>query len=421
MTTLSNAQEEFDRHLAPYAVSHSNSLGRFFPEPSASDRTEFQRDATRIVHSSAFRRLQYKTQVFSNHEGDLFRTRLTHSLEVAQISKASAVALHLNEDLTETLALAHDLGHAPFGHLGQSALNEAMKKNDGFEHNFQALRIVDQLERAYVDHPGLNLLYESREGILKHCSANNAKLLLTEAELSGDVLLAKIANRFLPDKTRQGFSHKSPSLEAQLTDWCDAVAYTHADMEDAVTMNILSLDQISASIPLFHSAMDKLTVENGPPKKGDEALYAKVASGLMMKQALGDLIDHSRLAIEDSKVETIDDVRHSEAIIGFSPDFLERHHNPFKSFLLNEVYTHPDVEKWRSQQHELIRKLFSDIVANPNLVAGFDKDSQQSFHRQLCDYLANMTDRSVLLEVKRVNGLMESNSARKALVKRNKL
>ena len=175
MSKTLNAQQEFDSRLAPYAARHDNSMGRRCEEASASDRNEFQRDSTRVMHSSAFRRLQYKTQVFSNHMGDLFRTRLTHSLEVAQVSRASARALRLNEDLVETLALAHDLGHAPFGHLGQDALDHAMRGHGGFEHNLQALRIVDELEKAYIDFDGLNLLQESREGILKHCSANNAR------------------------------------------------------------------------------------------------------------------------------------------------------------------------------------------------------------------------------------------------------
>ena len=182
MTQPQTPQAEFDSRMAPYAARHDNSLGRRYAEPSVSDRNEFQRDSTRVMHSSGFRRLQYKTQVFSNHEGDLFRTRLTHSLEVAQISRASARALKLNEDLVETLALAHDLGHAPFGHLGQDALNDAMRTKGGYEHNFQALRVVDELEKAYTSFDGLNLLFEAREGILKHCSAKNARVLQDQAD-----------------------------------------------------------------------------------------------------------------------------------------------------------------------------------------------------------------------------------------------
>lgn len=415
MEIIGESVQEFDSKLAPYASRHDNGLGRRFAESSAADRNEFQRDSTRVMHSSAFRRLQYKTQVFSNQEGDLFRTRLTHSLEVGQVSRASARALRLNEDLVETLALAHDLGHAPFGHLGQDVLDLAMKEHGGFEHNLQALRIVDHLEKAYISFEGLNLLYESREGILKHCSANNARLLSKQADESGDPLLGTLVDRFLPEGERK-FSYKSPSLEAQLTDWCDAVAYTHADMEDAVTMGILTLGQLADEVPLFKQAYDLLAKKDGVPKKGQEAVYAKVASGVMMKLALSNLIENSKLAIDESKVETIEDVRNSCAIIRFSPDFHDLHHIPFKRFLRREVYSHPEVDKWRVMQKEMMRKLFSDLAANPGF-AEFDKGPKSEFHRRLCDHLSSMTDRSATKEFQRVKELVESKSARRALSK----
>lgn len=415
MKIIGESVKEFDSKLAPYATRHDNSLGRRFAESSAADRNEFQRDSTRVMHSSAFRRLQYKTQVFSNQEGDLFRTRLTHSLEVAQVSRASARALRLNEDLVETLALAHDLGHAPFGHLGQDALDLAMKDHGGFEHNLQALRIVDHLEKAYISFEGLNLLYESREGILKHCSASNARLLSRQAVENDDPLLGTLIDRFLPEDERK-FKYKSPSLEAQLTDWCDAVAYTHADMEDAVTMGILTLNQLADEIPLFKQAYDMLTKKDGVPKKGQDPVYAKVASGVMMKLALSNLIENSKLAIGESKVETIEDVRNSRAIIRFSPDFHDLHHIPFKRFLRREVYSHPEVDKWRVMQKEMMRKLFSDLAANPGF-AEFDKGPKSEFHRRLCDHLSSMTDRSATKEFQRVKELVESKSARKALSK----
>lgn len=415
--TPTSAQEEFDSRLALYAVRHDNSLGRRYAESSALDRNEFQRDSTRVMHSSAFRRLQYKTQVFSNHEGDLFRTRLTHSLEVAQVSRASARALRLNEDLVETLALAHDLGHAPFGHLGQDALNEAMKTKGGYEHNFQALRVVDELERAYTSFNGLNLLFESREGILKHCSAKNARLLQDQAASTKDPLLAKIVERFLSAEDKAGHASRSPSLEAQLTDWCDAIAYTHADMEDAVTMGVLTLEQLSDGVPLFRAAYDMLCKKSGAPRKGDEPLYAKEISGMMMKHALSDLIDNSRVLLRQSKVETIADVRASGELIGFGAEFLETHHIPFKRYLREEVYHHPNVERWRSQQKDMMLLVFAELSANPSWVSGFDKDDKRGLHRQLCDHIAAMTDRSFTKEFERVCELAASKGARKALRK----
>ena len=413
-----NTQEEFDSRLASYAAKHGNSRGRKFSEIAAPDRNEFQRDSSRVMHSSAFRRLQYKTQVFSNHMGDLFRTRLTHSLEVAQVTRASARALNLNEDLVETLALAHDLGHAPFGHLGQDALNHAMKDFGGFEHNWQALRVVDELERAYIDFHGLNLLFESREGILKHCSAANARLLKAKAKSDGDEGLSHLVDRFLPENERDNPHLKSPSLEAQLTDFCDAIAYTHADMEDAVTMGVLTLEQLSDEVPLFKAAYDIVkNTQNRKEKKGENLapLYAKVVSGLMMKQALKDLIDTSRDSIKSSGVLTIEDVRAHSSLITFSAEFLSEHHIPFKRFLRKEVYTHPDVEQWRTQQYELVLTLFSELNANPKWLTSYEKNESRSFQRQLCDYLSGLTDRSVMQEFDRLKELSDNKSARKAI------
>jgi dGTPase len=414
-------KKDFDAKLAPYAARHDNSLGRRHGEPAASDRNEFQRDATRITHSAAFRRLQYKTQVFSNHDGgDLFRTRLTHSLEVAQVSRSAARSLRLNEDLAETLALAHDLGHAPFGHLGQDALGDAMRDKGGFEHNLQSLRIVDELEKAYIGHPGLNLLFESREGILKHCSRNNARMLSKQAAEAGDQGLALLVNRFLPEDERKGPSYRSPSLEAQTTDWCDAIAYTHADMEDAVTMKVLTLDALADGVPLFKAAYDAVRQREGAPKPGQEPLFAKVVSGVMMKQALANLVDSSKETLEKSAVASIEDVRKSPALIGFSPEFLTQHHRPFKHFLHDQVYTHPDVEKWRGQQQAILENLFINLAENPSWVKAFDKSDKRGVDRQLCDYLASLTDYSALQEFKRVQELMSSKSARSALGRRKK-
>lgn len=410
-----SAQAEFDSRLAPYAARHDNTFGRRHPESSAKDRNEFQRDSTRVTHSSAFRRLQYKTQVFSNHEGDLFRTRLTHSLEVAQISRACSRSLRLNEDLAETISLGHDLGHAPFGHLGQDALNEAMKEAGGFEHNIQALRVADQLERAYTGFAGLNLLFESREGLLKHCSPKNAKALLAQAKATGDYSLALLAEKFLGGEARPAGTFRSASLEAQVTDWCDEIAYTHADMEDAVTMGVLKLDQLQEAVPLFKPAYETLRRRSGSPMRGAEPLYAKEVSGMMMKLALSDLIQHSQARIKGSGVASISEVRAASTLIGFSPGFLEEQHLPFKRFLREQVYTHPDVEQWRSQQKEMMKMIFGVLCANPGWISGFDKNDERGLHRQLCDHIAGMTDRSFIKEFERVRELSELHGLRKTL------
>ena len=418
MGTQLSAKQEFDGRLAPYAARHDNSHGRRHREPSASDRNEFQRDATRVIHSLAFRRLQYKTQVFSNHEGDLFRTRLIHSLEVAQVSRACARSLRLNEDLAETIALGHDLGHAPFGHLGQDALNEAMRETGGFEHNFQALRVVDALEKAYTGFDGLNLLFESREGLLKHCSPRNARILMEQAQASGDERLGKLAERFLSTEERPERAHRSSSLEAQVTDLCDEIAYTHADMEDAVTMGVLSLDRLREEIPLFAQSYDALRKRSGAPKRGSEALFAKEISGMMMKCALTDLIKNTQREIDQSGVSSIEDVRSRSPLAGFGAAFLKVHHLPFKSFLNQAVYHHPEVQRWRSQQRELMLRVFRELHAHPAWIEGFDKGDKRGLDRQLCDHIASMTDRSFLKEFERVRELGESQGARKAMTRK---
>src|SRR6476620_4490523 len=226
---------DFEAYLAPYAARSAHSRGRRFPEAASSSRTAFQRDRDRIVHSGAFRRLEYKTQVFVNHEGDLFRTRLTHSIEVAQIARSIARNLLLNEDLVEAISLAHDLGHTPFGHAGQDALDECMKPFGGFEHNLQSLRVVDELEERYAAFPGLNLTFETREGILKHCSFANAKQL-------GDV-----GERFI--------KREQPSLEAQIANLADEIAYNNHDLDDGLRAGLITLDELQV-VPLFQRAFE---------------------------------------------------------------------------------------------------------------------------------------------------------------------
>ena len=373
---------DYDAKLATYAVRHDNTMGRRHSEKGAADRNEFQRDCSRIIHCSSFRRLQYKTQVFANHEGDLFRTRLTHSMEVAQISRSTARAMRLNEDLAETLALAHDLGHAPFGHLGQQILNDLMAEHGGFEHNLQALRLVDELEKPYLEYEGLNLLFETREGILKHCSVQDAKGL------------GLVAQRFLPESEGGSPSYQSPSLEAQLTDLCDAIAYTHADLEDGIRQGIIELEKAEECVPGFGKRMAELRKQYGKMPKGSENRFVRVATGIMMKEALKDLVETSQAALLSKGVKTLEEVKSSPKLIAFSPEFRSKVHLPFKQFLRKELYQHPDVDRGRIQQKELLKQLFSAFEKNPSKwIPDFDAKDPRGAYRQIADYLSGMTDR----------------------------
>lgn len=379
---------EKDSQLASYAVKHATSRGRAVSEPSAADRNEFQRDCSRIIHSRAFRKLQYKTQVFANHEGDLFRTRLTHSMEVAQVARAVARELLLNEDLSETLALAHDLGHAPFGHVGQDVLNGLMHDHGGFEHNLQGLRIVDNLERPYVNYDGLNLLFETREGILKHCSAKNAESL------------GSVGQRFLRGRPGGDDKYVSPSLEAQTVDLSDAIAYTHADIEDGINMGILTFDQVRKELPLFEAAWK--TVKASSPgilhKKSNESRIVRVVCGLMMKDAVADLVATTRQNVKNSGVASVDDVRASPPLAGMSPDAFANHLKT-KGFLRKNLYSHSDVDRVRDQQREVLATLFSSYEKTPKLMKdSYDPESPLGLHKQICDYIAGMTDRFAVAE-----------------------
>ncbi|MFP5307014.1 MAG: deoxyguanosinetriphosphate triphosphohydrolase, partial [Gammaproteobacteria bacterium] len=281
--------------LAPYAADDRRSRGRRHPEGSPGHRSEYQRDRDRIIHSAAFRRLEYKTQVFINHEGDLFRTRLTHSIEVAQIARTIARNLGLNEELCEAISLAHDLGHTPFGHAGQDALNACMKPFGGFEHNAQSLRVVDQLEDKYAEFRGLNLTFDTREGILKHCSAARARRL-------GDV-----AERFL--------ARTQPSLEAQLANRADEIAYSNHDIDDGLRARLLTLEQLREA-PLFRRHHDDVLKRYGEisPKQQRHETTRRIINTLVV-----DLTETSRRALADTGVSSIDDVRaRREPLIRFS-------------------------------------------------------------------------------------------------------
>ncbi len=289
----------FELSLAPYAVSSTNTRGRLHPEKSPEGRTEFERDRDRIIHSAAFRRLEYKTQVFVNTEGDLYRTRLTHSLEVAQIARSISRNLGLNEELTEAVALAHDLGHTPFGHAGQDALNECMAPHGGFEHNLQSLRVVDELEEKYASFNGLNLCFETRESILKHCSRPNAEKL------------GEVADRFL--------SNRRPVLEAQVTNLADEIAYNNHDIDDGLRSGLITLEQ-AAEVPLFKIHLDRVKTRH-PNIEGRRLIHETVRG--IINALVQDLLHESERRIQAMKPTCVADVQLADKLIGFSPEMAE--------------------------------------------------------------------------------------------------
>ena len=353
-----------------YAVSEKNSLGREYLENKSPLRNDFQRDRDRIIHSSAFRRLMYKTQVFVNHEGDMFRTRLTHSLEVSQISRGIARSLELNEDLSETIALAHDLGHTPFGHAGQDALNKCMKDHGGFEHNYQSLRVVDKLEKRYVNFNGLNLTFESREGILKHCSKKNA------------ILLGKIGERFL-NKTQ-------PSLEAQIVDIADSIAYNIHDIEDGYRSGILTISKLNQLD--FFAENYSYSRKNLVTSTVDEKVFVYETLRRMMFIFISDVTHNSKKIISKSNIKTIDEVRnHKTTLINLSEP-IQNYINDCRIFLRTNLYEHPRVKKMTSNAQKIIINLFNyydnNFEALPN-----DYKIHEKKYRSIADFLSGMTDR----------------------------
>ncbi|PID49721.1 MAG: deoxyguanosinetriphosphate triphosphohydrolase [Proteobacteria bacterium] len=364
--------------LKTYAVQASNSRGRQYAEPSPQYRSEFQRDRDRIIHSKAFRRLEYKTQVFVNHEGDLYRTRLTHSLEVAQIARSIARAMGLNEDLTEAIALSHDLGHTPFGHAGQDALNQCMAGFGGFEHNLQSLRVVDYLEAVYADFPGLNLTFETREGILKHCSLSNAAQL-------GDV-----GERF--------FNKTQASLEAQLTNLADEIAYNNHDIDDGLRSGLISLSQLD-EVPLFAQVYREVLSKY--PNLQGRRLVHETLRRLINHMAI-DLTETSGAAIQASAVQSLDDVRSQTSPLMQYSASLRIEKNTLKRFLREQLYFHPLVYRmtWRAQR--IIDALFAAFLNDTRLLPAkhqklaqeyADEQGEGGKARAIADYIAGMTDR----------------------------
>jgi dGTPase len=391
--------------LAPYACDPDQTRGRRHVEQSAPTRTEYQRDRDRIVHSTAFRRLVYKTQVFLNHEGDLFRTRLTHSLEVAQLGRSIARSLRLNEDLVEAISLAHDLGHTPFGHAGQDALNECMATYGGFEHNLQSLRVVDHLEERYPDFDGLNLTFETREGILKHCSRINAQQLEATEGVPGDPR-GGVARRFL-DRTQ-------PGLEAQLCNLADEIAYNAHDIDDGVRSGLLTMDQLQ-EVPLVDD-FRRQTLADHPhlqdASQGRRLLYETIRR--MLSAQVYDVISATRRALDEQAPQTVDAARQSPPLVQFGDDM--RHQSTvLKKFLFQNLYRHPQVMHTTGQARQVVRELFAAYSSAPQeMQAGFSArseatrgalDAVTSTARVVADYIAGMTDRFASREHERLTGL----------------
>ena len=372
--------------LAPYASLASASRGRRHPEPDVRLRNAFQRDRDRIVHCTAFRRLVYKTQVFINHEGDLFRTRLTHSLEVAQLGRAIARGLHLDDDLVEAIALAHDLGHTPFGHAGQDALHSCMQAHGGFEHNLQSLRVVDSLEQRYPDFDGLNLSFETREGILKHCSRRDA--LALEAQEPGGV-----AQRFL--------TGQRPSLEAQLTDLADLIAYNAHDIDDGVRSGLLTLDQLGDLDGVRRHRDQALAAHPRLAQLPGRRLLFETLRRWLSAQ-VHDVIDATADALSQARPDSADAVRQLPRLLRFSAQG-HAEASAIKRRLFAALYRHPQVTRSTDVARELVRELFAAYLAAPAEMPP-EHAAMPDRHRAVADYVAGMTDRFAAREHRRLTG-----------------
>jgi len=376
-----------DWPLAPYAVSAQKSRGRRYREAAPAYRSEFQRDRDRIVHSAAFRRLEYKTQVFVNHEGDMYRTRLTHSLEVAQIGRAVARVLCLNEDLTESIALAHDLGHTPFGHAGQDALNSCMQDYGGFEHNLQSLRVVDELEEKYAEFNGLNLSYETREDILKHCSLSNARRL------------GELGERFI--------NKRQASLEAQLANLADEIAYNNHDVDDGLRAGLVSIAQLQ-EIQLFREQYDEVCRRYAALSQ--RRIIHEVVRRMINRQ-VSDLIESSQTRLAELAPATVDDVRAAVGpLIGFS-ESMKRWNLELKQFLRQGLYRHYRVMRMSAKAGRIITALFAAFLEDHHLlppeyshkvVGEAAAGGVAGQARVVADYIAGMTDRFAISEYERL-------------------
>ena len=415
------------------ACDPAKSRGRRFHELPAPTRTEFQRDRDRIVHSTAFRRLVYKTQVFLNHEGDLFRTRLTHSLEVAQLGRSAARSLGLNEDLVEAIALAHDLGHTPFGHAGQDALNECMAAHGGFEHNLQSLRVVDHLEQRYPLYDGLNLCFETREGILKHCSRINAEkleageleqLFEPPSEPPSEPLSKRLSEPAPALETqfktpgwrgvaRRFLSHTQPSLEAQLCNLADEIAYNAHDIDAGVRSGLITLAQLE-DVPLFNGFQRETLAEHphlNSDTQGRRLLYETIRR--MLSAQVVDVIQATGQALAEQAPQSPDAVRQMPPLVQFGPD-MRGQSAVLKKFLLHNLYRHPQVMHMTGQARQVVQELFDAYHSAPHemqaafcdraMAANGAADGQNAVARVIADYIAGMTDRFAAREHERLTG-----------------
>lgn len=374
--------------LAPYACDPARSRGRRIAEPPSPPRSEHQRDRDRVVHSTAFRRLVYKTQVFVNHEGDLFRTRLTHSLEVAQLGRSIARALGLNEDLVEAIALAHDLGHTPFGHAGQDALDERMHGHGGFEHNLQSLRVVDRLEQRYPTFDGLNLSFEAREGILKHCTR-------TAAERLEAIEPRGVARRFIEGG--------QPSLEAQLCNLVDEIAYAAHDVDDGVRSGLLSFAQLD-DVPLVSAYRAAALAQHPALAEGPERRLLAETLRRVLSSQVHDVIETTRAALQAHVPASVDEVRRAPPLVAFSVPMREQA-TQLKRFLFAALYRHPQVERTTARARHVLRCLFDAYVGAPSELPDEHRLAvERGGVRAVADYIAGMTDRFAAREYRRLTG-----------------
>jgi len=365
------AQEQWERErLAPYAMRSADSRGRLHPEEEHPLRTRFQRDRDRVIHCSSFRRLEYKTQVFVNHEGDNYRTRLTHSLEAAQIGRTVARALGLNEELTECLALGHDLGHPPFGHSGERAMDELMREHGGFEHNQQTLRVLELLERRYSAFPGLNLTWEVREGIIKHNPAHDAEA---------------------PEEYAPG---KAPTIEAQLIDFVDEIAYNNHDIDDGLSSDMISVEQIR-EVKLFRGAHDAVLAEG----IDDPSLERHHTVRRIINDCTADLLAETGRRISEARIDSVDAARAAPRVVAYSADVTAQVHE-LKGFLMKNLYRHQRVVRMGNKAGRIVRDLFRSFVSEPlQLPPDYqERVAEDGIHRVACDYVAGMTDRFALEE-----------------------
>lgn len=378
--------------LAPYAAHDERSRGRRYQEPKPDYRSEFQRDRDRIIHSNAFRRLVYKTQVFVNHEGDLYRTRITHSIEVAQIARSVARALRLNEPLTEAISLAHDLGHTPFGHAGQDALNDCMRPYGGFEHNLQSLRVVDELEERYAEFPGLNLTFECREGILKHCSVRNAREL------------GELGERFL--------HRRQPGLEAQIANLADEIAYNNHDVDDGIRAQLVGVADL-CEVRLFQRQHAAVVAQY--PQLGERRLVHEVIRR-MINYIVVDLIRTTQSRLDEVRPHSIDDVRALPTPLAGMSDIARAEHSELMEFLRERVYKHYKVLRMTSKARRVLKALFTGFFEDVSLMPTEHRDLALQSEatqgpggraRAVADYIAGMTDRYAILEHRRLFDAME--------------